>query len=77
MRGAQLGSATDEIAGRLFGCDAYEDAYVENPMIKAELNSFVNTVLAYIWNQTRKSVKSQHRRLQIGKEEVKQEFERM
>ena len=70
MRGAQLGSATDEIAGRLFGCDAYEDAYVENPMIKAELNSFVNTVLAHIWHQTEKLVKSQYNRLQKGKKEV-------
>jgi hypothetical protein len=75
MKEAQLGQAEEAIAVKLFGIDAYDDAYTGHPMVKGELHDFINTMLSYIWNQSRKAVKIQHERLERGKEMVKEEYE--
>ncbi|KAH9018911.1 P-loop containing nucleoside triphosphate hydrolase protein [Lactarius hengduanensis] len=77
MMDAQLGEAVEAIAGALFGNDAFMDPAVARPFIKAEVKSFVMTLLSYIWNQTRKSVKTQYTQLEKGKVEVQQEYEKL
>jgi hypothetical protein len=71
MKNAQLGGVMDAIAVELFGLDAYDSG----TMIKTELHSFVSTLLSYLWNQVRKSTKSQFNRLEKGKVEAARAFE--
>lgn len=67
----------EEIAFDIFGLDALDDPYSTRGMVKVEYHLFVKTMLAYIWNQCRKSVKRQFERLQTGKALVEEEYESM
>ncbi|KAI9445877.1 hypothetical protein H4582DRAFT_2052028 [Lactarius indigo] len=77
MKDAQIGQAVEAIAEALFGNDAFVDPDITHPFVKPDISSFVSTLLSYIWNQTRKAVKTQYARLEKGKEEVKQEYEKL
>jgi hypothetical protein len=77
MNNAQLGEVELAIALNFFGEDAYSnppEARVR--LIKPEIYQFVRTLLSCLWQQVRNSTKSQFKRLEKGKVEVTDEFER-
>ncbi|KAH9019253.1 P-loop containing nucleoside triphosphate hydrolase protein [Lactarius pseudohatsudake] len=77
MNHAQLFNVKEPIAIELFGLDAYESPYDPNPFIKGELVEFIDTFLAHIWNQSRKAVGRQWKRLEKGKVEAEVEYEKL
>jgi hypothetical protein len=77
MRQAQLATVIEVIAVTLFGSDAYRDPLDPMSLFKDELVSFVETLLAYQWNLSRKTTISQHQRLMEGKQDVDDGYQGM
>ena len=77
MRDILLGEVEKAIALEFFGEDAYNRRFTQVRLIKSNLLSFIRTLLSYLWNQVRKSMKIQFNRLDKGKAEVADEYESM
>ncbi len=75
MKHAQLGEASLDIGHMLFGEQAYMRPYAASLWLKEDICDFVSTLLSYLWNQSRKSVKRQFTQLENGREEVAEEYE--
>ena len=75
MKDAQLGSAMAAIAVKLFGEDAFAESFGPLSMIRPDLEKFIKTILSYVWNQSRKTVKHQFTKFETGKKEASEEFE--
>lgn len=64
-----------ELAYMLFGEDAFVNPDDTLSLVKPDLLDFIGTLLAYMWHQTQKTVKSQFKRLEKGKQEARIEYE--
>ena len=64
-----------ELAYMLLGEDMFVDPDDTLSLVKPNLLNFFSTLLTYMWHQTSKTVKSQFKQLERGKEEVKIEDE--
>ena len=72
-----LGEVEKVIALEFFEEDAYNRRFKRVQLIKSNLLSFIRTLLSYLWNQVRKSMKIQFNRLDKGKAEVADEYKSM
>jgi hypothetical protein len=77
MKNAQLGEAEQAIAFKFFGEDAFSGApEARVRLVKPEIYQFVRTLLSCLWHKVRNSTKSQFKRMEKGKVEVAEQFER-
>lgn len=74
LKRAQASEAEVAIAVMFFGDNAFVNPDARILLVKNELQDFVNSMMAYVWHQVKKSTKNQYEKLQRGKVEAMDEY---